>query len=355
MDSGALLERLCEAHGPSGYEDEVRLILEELVTPYVDEIRTDALGNLIVRRNADRSQAPTLMIDAHMDEVGFVVSHIASSGFVFLAPVGGWDERVLPGHRVQLSTRDREKIFGVIGTVPPHIQGKDDKRAPFPLESLFVDIGARNDREVALRGLRIGDSAVLYQPFRMLTDDVLSAKAFDDRVGCAILVQLLEALAQEERLPYHIVGVFSCFEETGARGAAVAAYEVAPTLALVLEATVAADVPNVPESRCPSRLGEGPVLTLMDKYTHCHPRLVRFLEAIAEDLHMPFQFKRPIFGGTNAARIHISRKGVPTATISVPCRYIHSAAGILRMSDYENARQLVLAFVKRAGSLFESW
>lgn len=345
MTSIELLSRLSNAHGPSGYEDEVRELIRSEVIPFVDEVRTDALGNLIVRRRASRDSAPILLIDAHMDEVGFVVSHIETSGFLRIAPLGGWDERVLPGQRVEIRTSRGEKVLGVIGTTPPHIQQADDKRAPLSIDQLFIDIGAASRDEVTARGVQIGDSAVPAQNFTSLTSDVVAGKALDDRVGCALLIELLAALAERPRLPVEVIGLFSTFEELNARGAMVGAYGANPNAALVLEATVAADVPSVPDMRCPTKQGEGPAITIMDRYTHCHPRLVRKLQATAESLGIPFQFKRPIFGGTNAARIHTTRAGVPTATVSVPCRYIHAPTSVMRLSDYERTKQLVTAFV----------
>lgn len=354
MESYELLKSLSEAHGPSGFEDEVRSILKPLLTPIVDEMKTDALGNLIVRRRADSPKAPVLLVDAHMDEVGFVVSHIEPNGFLRLAPVGGWDERVLPGQRLEVRTRSAEKFVGVIGTTPPHIQASDDKRAGVSLDALFLDLGARDSDEIKSWGVRLGDSVVPCQGFLELRPGIVTGKAFDDRVGCALLVELLHELAQQPRLPFDVVGVFSTFEEMNARGAMVAAYGVAPAMALVLEATVAADVPNVPEARCPTRLGAGPAITLMDKSTHCHPRLVRALEELAEKKGIPYQIKRPIFGGTNAARIHTSRGGVPSAIVSVPCRYIHAPSSVMRLDDYAATRQLIVEFTLEAATLLAS-
>jgi endoglucanase len=352
MERSELLEKLCNAHGPSGYEAEVREMLESILAPYVDSMSTDVLGNLIVWRRGEGENLPVLMLDAHMDEVGFVVSHVEKDGFLRFAPLGQFDERVLPAQRVQIKTRGGEKIIGVIGATPPHIQSSEGRRSPYPLETLFIDIGAKDAQEVASRGVRIGDSGVLYQPFTEIAQGIVTGKAFDDRVGCAILAEVLIQLAVETRLPFDVVGVFSTFEETGARGAMVAAFGVAPQVALVLEGTVAADVPGVPESRCPSVMGKGPAITLIDKYTHCHPELVAFLEDIAADELIPYQIKRPIFGGTDGARIHTSRAGVKTATVSVPCRYIHSPICVMSMQDYDAAVRLVHSFVRRAEKLF---
>lgn len=351
MESLELIKRLSEAHGPSGYEDEVREIIRETIRPFADEIKSDALGNLIVRRRAKCEHAPVLLIDAHMDEVGFVVSHIEPGGFLRLAPLGGWDDRILPGMRLQVRTREGEKLVGVIGTTPPHIQQSEDKRTSVSLEQLFLDVGCSSRDEVSSLGIRIGDSVVPAENFLSLPLGGVSGKAFDDRIGCALLIELMAFLAHQPRLAVEIVGLFSTFEELNARGAMVGAFGVNPTAALVLEATVAADVPSVPEARCPTRLGEGPALTLMDKYTHCHPRLIRALEAVAQRNNLPYQFKRPIFGGTNAARIQTTRAGVATAIVSVPCRYIHSPSSIMRVEDYEHTKQLLTAFVLEA----EQW
>ncbi|AXA36285.1 Deblocking aminopeptidase [Candidatus Sumerlaea chitinivorans] len=336
-----LLQELTCCHGVSGFEDDVRTCVERHLRGQVDELSVDALGNLVAVVNASTDSAPTLLLDAHMDEIGLVIAHVETDGALRFALVGGWDERLLPGQRVQLRTREGKFIDGVIGTPPPHIQRDEDRKKPYSAEALFIDIGARSRAEVDATGLRIGDSGVVWQPFQRLLPPYVTGKAFDDRVGCALLILLLRRLASEPRLPIHVVGLFSTFEEIGARGALAAAYRIAPDVALVLEGTVAADVPGVPEARCPSRIGGGPALTIMDRNTHCTPRLVRFIEEVADHAGIPWQHKRPIFGGSDAARIHTTRGGVPTAIVSVPCRYIHSSVSLMSLEDFAHTYALL--------------
>lgn len=354
MDSVSLLRELCDAIGVSGYEEQVREVIEAKVLGLVDELRTDALGNLIALRRASRPEAPTLMLDAHMDEIGLVVSYVEPSGFLRFATVGGWDERVLPGHAVTVCTRAGRHVRGVIGVAPPHIQREEERKKPYSVEALFIDIGASSREEVQGMGVSIGDSAVPFYPFTELAGDVVMGKALDDRAGCAVLVCALEELAQGEPLEVNLAAVFSTFEEVGARGAQAAAFAVDPQVALVLEGTVAADVPGVPEARRPSAQGLGPALTIMDRSLHCSPKLVRKLEDLARSEGIPFQYKTPIFGGTDGSRIHTSRAGVLTGVVSVPCRYIHSPHATLRMQDFENTVRLVTSFVRQCGELLAS-
>ncbi len=349
----SLLRELCDAIGVSGYEDDVRRIVEERVRPHVDEMRTDALGNLIAIKRAADPDAPTLLIDAHLDEIGMVISYIEPTGFLRFATVGGWDERVLPAHAVDVRTRDGSRHRGVIGIPPPHIQKSDEKNKPYSVDNMFIDVGARSREEVAELGIRIGDSAAPNYPLLELAGGSVIGKALDNRVGVTILIRLLEILSAEngDRLPVTVAAVFSTFEEVGARGAACAAFGIDPQLALVLEGTVAGDFPGVSPARNPSRQGAGPAITLMDRSTHCSPKVTQFLMDVADRESIPWQVKTPIFGGTDGARIHMTRAGIPTGVISVPCRYIHSPHATLRIEDLDNTLRLAVAFARDCSKL----
>jgi endoglucanase len=349
-----LLQELCNAIGVSGYEDDVRAIVQKRIAAFGYEIRTDALGNLIALRKSSRPGAPVLMLDAHLDEIGLVISYIEPSGFLRFATIGGWDERVLPAHSVTVRTRGGKYLRGVLGVPPPHIQREGDKNKPYPAESLFIDIGARSSDEVKELGVRVGDSATLYYPFTVLESGAVIGKSLDNRVGCAAQIAVMQALvASGEDLPVTIAAVFSTFEEIGGRGAKVAASSVAPDIALVFEGTVAGDFPGVPEARCPSAQGKGPAITIMDRTMHCAPKVVELLESLAEREEIPYQFKTPIFGGTDGARIHISRGGVLTGVLSTPCRYIHSPHAMMRMEDFMNTIRLATAFARECAVLVE--
>jgi tetrahedral aminopeptidase len=350
MDSFALLETLSNAFGVSGFEDEVRQTIQTLVAPYADDVRTDALGNLIVTRKG--SSGGTLMLDAHMDEVGLMISHIEDDGFLRFVTIGGWDPRVLPAHAVTVRTRSGTKIRGVIGSLPPHVSKPEERDKPVPLDQMFIDVGARSAAEARRWGLGIGDPAVPSYPCERLRETWVLGKALDDRAGCAALVRVLEGLAAEKP-GVTLVCNFAVGEETGLRGARTAAFQIAPDLALAVEGTVAADVPGVPPARQPSRVGAGPALTLADSTIIVSPRVVRALERVADEHGIPYQHKRPLSGGTDAGAIHLTRGGVPTGAVSVPCRYIHAPLSLLDLGDFEGLVRLVRAFALEAHRILE--
>ncbi len=349
METLALLETLSNTFGVSGFEDDVRDVIQPLAAAHADEVRTDVLGNLIATR---RGRSPrTLMIDAHMDEIGFIINHIEDSGFLRFATIGGWDARVLPAQAVTIRTRDGALARGVIGTLPPHILSAEERAKPIPVEALFIDVGAGSADDVAQRGIRIGDPATLAYPFQALPNGCVLGKALDDRVGCAIMLQVLGALA--DRTPELTVTCnFAVCEEVGLRGAHTAAYQIDPVIALALEGTIAADVPGVTGARQITRLGNGPAVSLADRSTIVRPQMARALERIADAHGIPYQYKTPGgYGGTDAGAIHLSRGGVLAGGVSVPCRYIHTPLSLLQMSDVEGAIRLVGAFVEEAHTL----
>lgn len=350
MESIGLLRELSDAFGVSGFEDEVRGCIEERIRPFVDEIRVDALGNLIATRTGKDDRV--LMLDAHTDEVGFMVKWIDSGGFLRLAPIGGWDERIIPGHRVEIHTRTGEIRHGVIGTSPPHILSPEERKRPIPMEKLFVDVGATSKEEAADLGVRIGDPLTIHYPFLEIADGYVTGKAFDDRAGCAVLIEVAERMSKED-LPMKTVFSFSFGEEVGLRGARTAAFQIEPDLALALEGTIGADTPGVPEDNQPTRVGRGPAISIADRSIIVSPKVVRALEAAADSASIPYQHKLPTYGGSDAGAIHLTRGGVLAGIVSTPCRFIHSPISTLRLNDYENTVRLVVEFMKSLpGSIF---
>lgn len=343
MKSIALLRELSDAFGVSGFEDEVRARIEARIRPLVDDVFVDPLGNLIATRGG--SDDRVLMLDAHMDEVGFMVKWIDDRGFLRLTTLGGWDERIIPGHRVEIRTRSGEVRHGVIGAAPPHILSPEDQKKPIPLEKLFVDVGATSRQEVADLGIRIGDPMTIHYPFLEIADGYVTGKAFDDRAGCAVLIETAERLSKED-LPMKTVFCFAFGEEVGLRGAKTAAFRIEPDLALALEGTIGADTPGIDEESQPTRLGRGPAISVADRSIIVSPKVVRALEAAAEAEQIPYQYKLPTYGGSDAGAIHLTRGGVPTGIVSVPCRFIHSPISTLRLNDYENTVRLVTRFVR---------
>jgi putative aminopeptidase FrvX len=316
----------------------------------VDEVRVDPLGNLIATRSGRDERV--LMLDAHTDEVGFLVKWIDDDGFLRIAPIGGWDERIIPGHRVVIRTRSGGTRHGVIGTSPPHILSAEERKNPIPLDKLFVDVGATSRQEAADMGITIGDPLTIHYPFLEMTDGYVTGKAFDDRAGCAVLMEVARRLADED-LPMKTVFSFSFGEEVGLRGARTAAYQIDPNLALALEGTIGADTPGVPEDNQPTRVGRGPAISVADRSIIVSPKVVRALEAAADGAAIPFQYKLPTYGGSDAGAIHLTRGGVLTGIVSTPCRFIHSPISTLRLNDFENTIRLVIEFIRSLpGSVF---
>jgi tetrahedral aminopeptidase len=348
MDSYALLERLCDIPGVSGFEGPVREAIAEIVEPLVDEMRVDALGNLIaVRRGTSGFR---LMLDAHMDEVGFMVQHVDEKGFISFTPIGGWDPRLLPGHMLTIVNRDGETVFGVIGSHPPHIQKASDREKVIPVEEMYLDVGAATGQEVHEMGVAIGDPIVMHYPARRIGKDTVMGKALDDRAGCAAVIKALEALRSAD-VEATLIAAFVVSEERGLIGARTAAYQIEPDMAVAVEGTVAADVPGVPAQRQPSGQGKGPAITVADGNVIVPQRMVRALAGIAEREGIPYQFKLPPSGGTDAGAIQQSRGGVPAGVVSVPCRYIHSPFSTCRLADFDNTWKLLAAFCRAAAGV----
>jgi putative aminopeptidase FrvX len=331
-----LVQRLSDLPGAGGDEGAVRDAIWAEVAPHVEAGRVDALGSLLVRRGRGR---PRVLIDAHMDEVALMVRHIEQDGWLRFRSVGGIDPRVLPGAVVRVGAA---AVPGVIGWRPVHLQTEDDRRRVVPVKDLAIDIGA-SSREQAERAVQPGDYAVFATRAGFFGEGLLRGKALDDRIGCAILATVLRA---EEDYGVELHGVFTVQEELGLRGAGPAAYAVEPDVALALEGTTCADVPGVDEHARITRLGGGPVLTLMDGGMIADRRVNALLRQAAEEAGIPYQWKQAATGGTDAGRIHTSRGGVPSAVVSVPCRYIHSPCAVASRADIGHALALVQAFLR---------
>lgn len=334
-----ILQQLSDAMGVSGNEDAVRKIIADAVCSHVDELRSDTIGNLFAVKKARRARRPfKVMVAAHMDEVGLmIVGHDGSGGLRF-RPVGGIDDRVLPG-KVVLVGPDR--IPGVIGAKPVHLLKGDEGRQVVKMDSMLIDIGA-SSREEAEKLVKPGQVAVFDTRYQKI-GRTATGKAFDDRAGCAVLVELLRGV----RFPFDLYGVFTVQEEIGLRGARVAASAVEPDCAFVLEGTVCDDLPKDRDTSPTTELGKGPAITLMDRSVLADRRLVDHLVATADKLGIPYQFKQPGVGGTDAGAIARTKTGVPSVPVAVPCRYIHSPIARLSLDDLDNTVRLMRASLER--------
>jgi len=330
-----LLKRLTEACGGPGQEDEVRDLIRAEVKDLADQVTTDALGNLIAVKKGTKA-GPKVMIAAHMDEVALMIMGIEKNGLLKFSPIGGIDPRVLVAKTVVIG---KNRVPGVIGSKPIHLQRPDERKKALTIEEMYIDIGV-SKKEGAERLVNVGDLAYFTTEFAEIGPDKFKAKALDDRVGCAMLIDILKDSYQ-----FPLYGVFTVQEEVGLRGAGTAAYQVQPDLALVLEGTTASDVPEIPEHKHATTVGKGPSLTVMDSSVIPDPRLVAKLMQLAEKHNIPVQYRRNTAGGTDAGKIQQSRQGVPVAVIALPCRYIHSPVAVGSQTDYDHAVKLVKLFL----------
>ncbi len=339
MELKNLLKTLCEAFGPPGFEDDVRDIIRKQVKPLCDSIEEDAIGNMTawVKGKSD----DVVMLDAHTDEVGFMISHVDDKGFLRFAPLGGWDARQFPSARVTIRGKDGF-LHGAIGFTPPHITKPEERAKAIPPENLVIDIGVKSKEEAVDMGIIPGTPGVLDGNIQELPNNRLLGKAFDDRAGCAAAIHILKTL-KGTKLPYTLAVNFATSEELGLRGAKVSAFRIAPKIALVLETTTSGDFPGVPSHQSPCEMGKGVAITVADRTMVTTPRMVRFLQEVATERGIPHQLKQPLFGGTNAGEIHLSRSGVLTGVLANPSRYIHGPSSILDFGDFEAKIQLALA------------
>ena len=332
-----LLKELCRLDGVSGEEDRVRDCIRRYAEPYADQIRTDALGNLIVFKRGARPTGHKLMLAAHMDEVGVIVTHVTDEGFLKFDFVGGVDRRVAIGKPVVLGPN---RVPGVIGLKAIHLVSREEEKKTPKTDALYLDIGAK-DREEAVRLAPPGTCGAFVGEPEELGDGFLKAKAIDDRAGCAVMLELLR-----EDLPLDVVFAFTAQEEVGTRGAFGAAFSVTPEVALVLETTTPADLPEIEGARRVCAPGMGPVISYMDGGTIYDRGLFETLRRLAEDNCIPWQTKEYIAGGNDARTIQRTKSGVRVAALSAAVRYLHAPASVGSISDFENMLKLTRLFLR---------
>jgi putative aminopeptidase FrvX len=341
------LEKLSNACGVTGREAPVRELMIGLLKQYADEVSVDRLENVIAVKKG-KADSPKIMLAAHMDEVGLMVKTITKEGFLQFTKMGGIDDRILPAQKVSVLSR-KGALAGVIGSKPPHIQKEEERKKIISYDDLFIDVGAESKDDAARMGVAIGDPVAFDVKYANLGGNTVIGKAFDNRAGCLTMVETLRRLKNADCT---VCAVGTIQEEVGLRGAATAAFGVDPDLALALDVTVAGDVPGVREFDTSVKMGRGPALTISDSGLITHPKVLRWLLDTAEEEKIPFQLESGLMGSTDAARISITRQGVPSGTISIPTRYIHSPVGMLNLKDIENSAKLAAAAVKNAKKYF---
>jgi endoglucanase len=340
-----MLKRLSEAVAVSGDEGEVRALVLEQVKTYASDVRVDALGNVLVTRPGSTRlkkgmRRLRVMLAAHMDEIGFMLTYDEGDGIYRFDTVGGLDERQLVGKAVWIG---REHSPGVIGAKPIHLTTPEERKRVFPLDSMRIDVGFGEDNKV-----KVGDRATFATPFTRLGPS-FSGKALDDRLGVATLLELVRLAPPN----IDLLAAFTVQEEVGLRGARVAAHAFDPDLAIAIDSTPALDLPSWDEDESPgagrynTQLDWGPAIYIADGATLGDPRLVRWLIETAEGEGIPYQIRQPGGGGTDAGAIHLARAGIPSISVSIPSRYAHTAAGLARLADWQNTIRLLHAALSR--------
>jgi len=324
-----LIQKLVEANGPSGYEQQVRELVRTEIEPMADELKVDALGNLLARKGQKDQKGLRVILSAHIDEIGVIATFVDEKGFVRFTSIGGVSPRTCLGSRVRF-------IDGTPGVIGSEKTEPYDKMPSF--DQLFIDVGAssRSDCKVS-----VGDIAVFDRPFIAMENRLVS-KAMDDRIGAAVLIEVLRQL---KRTPHEIFYVFSVQEEVGLRGATTAAYQVNAELGLAVDVTLSADTPKGIKMQV--SLGEGPAIKVRDGGMLSDPRVVQQLINSAQKARLPYQLEVLESGTTDARAIQLTREGIPTGCVSIPCRYIHSPSEMVDFRDVENAVKLIVEYLSK--------
>jgi len=341
------LEQLSNACGVTGREEEVRNLMIKLMKPYVDKITVDNFDNVIAVKKGKKG-FPKVMLAAHMDEIGLMVKTINKEGFLQFAKMGGIDDRILLAQKVIVYTK-KGPLHGIIGSKPPHIQKEEERKKIVAYDELFIDIGAESREDANSMGATVGDPIGFDVKYVQIGKDTIIGKAFDNRAGCAVMI---ETLSQLEKTECTIFAVGTVQEEVGLRGAGTAAFSVDPDVALALDVTVAGDVPGVREFDTSVKMGKGPALTVSDSGLIANPKVLRWLREVAENAKIPYQLETGLLGTTDAARISLTRQGVPSGTICIGTRYIHSPVSMMSLKDAENSAKLTAAAIRNIKKYF---
>jgi len=315
-------KKLTEINGVSGDEGAVREYIKSQISNYADQVFTDTMGNIIALKKGNSEKK--VMLSAHMDEVGFIVSGITEKGYIEFKSVGGIDTRVIISKKVTIG---KKRVKGIIGMKAIHLQKRAERESVPQLKELYIDIGA-SSKDEALKHVSLGDYIAFETTAEILGSDTLKAKAIDDRAGCAILMELMK-----KPVVYDTYFCFTTQEEVGLRGARICAHRIEPDIALVVESTTCSDVYGYEEHEYVTNMGGGAVVTFMDRTTIVENSFRKWLYDSAKNNSIPVQYKRTTAGGNDCGRIHLAKGGVRAASVSVPCRYLHSPCGLASITD----------------------
>ncbi len=339
-----LLKKLSNAHGISGYEDEIREIIKDELKDFVDKIEIDPLGNIFCVKKGDSDYK--IMLAAHMDEIGFMVKYIDDKGYLRIVPIGGWFEQTVLSQRVILHG-SKGKVYGVIGCKPPHLMKDEERKKVIKIEDMFVDIGASSKDEVLEMGVNIGTPVTIDRKVVILGKNKITGKAFDDRVGIAVMIEALKQTKSNATI--YAVGTVQ--EEVGLKGARTSAFAISPNVAIAIDVCTATDHPGTESAYLDIKLGNGPAIAIAESSGRgliTTKKVFEWLKRTAEENKIPYQLEVTERGMSDAAIIYLTKSGIPTGTISVPARYIHTPVEVIDIRDLENSVALTARAMETA-------
>lgn len=340
-----LLRKLVEAPAISGSEKGIRDLITRELKPYVSEVRVDRIGNLIARKGTG---SPKIMLCAHMDEIGLMVKHIDDKGFIRFEPVGGLDQRILLAQKVKIFG-SRGAVVGVIGTKPIHIQDPEEQKRVVKMKEMSIDIGASSREEAVKAGIRQGDFIISYGGFDTLQGGRVTGYGFDNRIGCSVMI---EAVKQLKKFKGTLYAVGTIQEEIGLIGARGSAFGISPDVVLGLDSAIAGGMPEIKPEEAPSNIGEGPVLVVKDAISIINPRVKKWIEETARSIKVPLQYEVLSVGATDSSVTPMVRDGIPSGSLLVATRYLHTPVEVADMKDIENAVKLAVKLVQTASGYF---
>ncbi|MFC1786673.1 M42 family metallopeptidase [Halobacteriota archaeon] len=342
-----LLEKLSNAHGISGHEGGIRAIVEEEIHPYVDEVSTDKLGNIIATK---RGEAPSIMLAAHMDEIGLMVKYVDDDGFIKFVKVGGWFDQTLLNQRVIFHTEKRA-ITGVIGSKPVHRMKEGEKKELIDADNMFIDVGATSKKDAQKLGIVEGTPITIDREFHPMANDMVTGKAFDDRAG---LVMLIEALKRTDTdVTVHAVGTVQ--EEVGLKGAKTSAFGLSPDVAIATDVTIAGDHPGIEKKDSTIEIGKGPSITVLDgsgRGLITSETVLKWLKETANRKKISYQLDVSSGGTTDATEIQLTKAGIPSGSVNIPTRYIHSPVEVINLRDLDRCAELIARAIETVKEYF---
>lgn len=329
-----LLEKLSNAIGPSSYEGEVRNIIKDEIKNYVDEIKVDHMGNILAHK---KGKGTKVLIDAHMDEVGFIITGFNEDGTLKFSTLGGSYLGVIPAKTLYVGEKN---MPGVIGVKPIHLQDREERNKVLSLKNMCIDIGAMSEKE-AREYVSLGDYAVYDTKFDFFGEGLVKGKALDDRIGCAVLIEALK-----ENYDCDLYASFSIMEEVGERGAFMTSYEVNPSIGIAVEGTICADIDGISKEKTATVIGKGPAISIMDRTSIYSNEATYDMINVASKNSIECQRRRAVAGGNDASAMHGTKDGAKIIGLSVPVRYIHSSVSVASIKDYENTIDLLVKYLK---------